>query len=133
MSSKETSNPFKWVESITYVKNDMMESEESVKDYNSYMVNRALSFHMDCVLFANEMNGKWQLPNDMQYRYLMQAIRPKRRFSGKWPKKIAEDFTKAVSKYYGVGSREAAEIVTVLTNEQLDMIRTELESREGTS
>lgn len=126
-------NPFKWVESISRTKVDMIQSEEDAKGYNAYMVNRALSLHLDCVLYANQMNSQWELDSDMQYQFLRSAIRSKKRFSGKWPKRAEDACTRAVAVYYGVGAREAAEIVDVLSADQLDMIRSEIESREGTS
>ena len=44
------------VPSILQTKKNVFSDEHEYKDYKAFMVNRALSFHMDCVLYANEMN-----------------------------------------------------------------------------
>ena len=41
------------IPSILQNKKNVLENE---KDYNAYIINKALSFHYDCVMQANEMN-----------------------------------------------------------------------------
>ena len=42
-----------WLNSINQTKEDL---SEDIKSYPPFIVNRCLSGHLDCVLFANEMN-----------------------------------------------------------------------------
>jgi hypothetical protein len=49
--------------------------EENKKDYVPFVINKALSFHYDCIMIANEMN---KLPNTdkiLQYHYYLNKIR----------------------------------------------------------
>ena len=55
------------IPSILQTKKNVLENP---KDYNAFVVNRALSFHYDAALQANEMNKLPGLPADMQYHYL---------------------------------------------------------------
>ena len=46
-----------WLNSINFNKNNLIEEDPSIiKDYPPYIINRCLSGHFDCVMFANEMN-----------------------------------------------------------------------------
>mgnify|MGYP000935935724 CR=1 FL=1 len=45
------------------------------KDYNSFIINRGLSYFVDTVLYANEMNLRHELNNRMQNDYLLNSIR----------------------------------------------------------
>ena len=49
--------PFDFVNQIHHGKKDLIaEDPTAEKDYNAFIVNRALSFGHDTALFANEMN-----------------------------------------------------------------------------
>ena len=84
------SNPFDYVTSITYGKNDMMTGSENDElaeaGYNAYLTNKSLSYFPDTLFYANEMNVMNHTDKRLQYSYLLNSIRPKKRFS-KWVKK----------------------------------------------
>lgn len=56
------------------------------RKYPPFMVNRGLSYFVDTVMLANEMNQRFDLAPKMQYDFLYHGVRKKRRFS-KWHKK----------------------------------------------
>ena len=56
-----------WLNSINFTKENLMEDHSAIKDYPPYIINRCLSGHLDCVMFANEMNKYPNLDKDMQY------------------------------------------------------------------
>ena len=76
------------IPSILQTKKDVLETD---KDYNAFVVNRALSFHYDCVLQANEMNRYPSLPVTLQYHYLLNSIRGYKRPFRKWEKRETID------------------------------------------
>ena len=59
-------NPFDFVKSITYTKQDIMH-DLNKSEYESFLVNRALSYYQDCILYANEMNRRFELEVRLQY------------------------------------------------------------------
>lgn len=71
------------VPSILQTKKDVLDNE---KDYAAFVVNRSLSYHMDCILYANQMNINHGLPKKLQYQYLLQSVRPIKRKFEKWQK-----------------------------------------------
>jgi hypothetical protein len=119
-------NIWDYVSSITETKKKL----EIEKAYNTFMINRALSYFADTLFFANEMNKWWRnVDNDQHYDYLRYAIRAKRRRSGKWAKRSTDINLEAVMKFYGYGRREAADAMSVMDSEHIEMIKQDLESR----
>ena len=79
------------------------------KAYNGYMINRSLSYFPDTVLAANEMNVNHQLDKKMQFDFLINIIRKRKRFS-KWEKKKADGDVDVVKEYYGYNDLKAVSI-----------------------
>ena len=107
--------------SIMQTKQHILEEE---KDYSAFMVNRALSYHPDCLMHANQMNQNFNLDQKPQYDYLINIIRAKKRPYVKWEKPIKEDDLLAVKLFFGYSGKKAAEALKILTEEQLKIIRT---------
>lgn len=108
------------VPSILQTKKPILEDE---KDYNSFMVNRALSYHMDCIMYANQMNVNFGLDRKPQYDYLINIVRAKKRNFAKWEKPIQEDNLQSIKLFFGYSDAKAAEALKVLTDEQIDIIK----------
>ena len=70
-------SPFDFVNSINYTKDNLMVDPWSEKQYNKYVINKALSFSSDTVIHANEMNARPHIPVKMQYNFLINNIRLK--------------------------------------------------------
>lgn len=117
-------NPFDIVSSVSHTKTRVI-SEENESDYSSFMVNRALSYYPDTILHAQEMNVNHHLPALLQYDYLLNSLRKKKRFS-KWFKRGKSETLSAVMKYYNCSYRKALEIVGTLSEEQLADITNEM-------
>jgi len=108
-------NLSKVLESINYTKEDVL--DPNGKDYVPFVVNKSLSYFMDTVAYANEMNKYPFLDKRMQYDYLKGSIRKRKRFSG-WVKKDKSDVIDAIIKYYDVSYRKALEYEKLLTEDQ---------------
>ena len=115
--------PFDFVNSINVSKDNLIEKDPNCeKDYVPFLTNRALSYFPDTVLYANVMNGYPFLSNKLQYEYLLNSIRPKRRFS-KWAKRDESENIKALSRYYGYSMKKAEEVLPIFSQEQIDTIK----------
>ena len=111
------------IPSILQTKKNVFSDEREYKDYKAYMVNRALSFHMDCVLYANEMNLHPGLDEDMQYQYLLNTVRPMKRKFQPWQRADILKDLECVKQYFGYSDEKAKEALRILTDEQLEQIR----------
>ena len=83
------------IPSILQTKKNVLEDE---KDYSAFVVNKALSFHYDCVLQANEMNQYPNLPNLLQYHYLLNKVRGYKRPYQKWVKRETTEDLDAIKE-----------------------------------
>lgn len=115
-------NPFNYVNSINLSKKDIMQSPEDEKAYNSFMVNRSLSYFSDTVVIANEMNRYHHLDSRLQYQFLINIIRKRKRFS-KWVKPELENDLESVKKYYGYSNEKANQILPLLSPSQRQEIK----------
>lgn len=108
------------VPAIMYTKKDVLENE---KDYHAFIVNKALSFHMDCVFPANQMN---MLPNTdgrLQFDYLLNTVRGYKRPYQKWQKRETLDNLDAVKEYFNFSNDKAKEALAVLSDAQIEEIK----------
>ena len=108
------------IPSILHNKNHDLENE---KDYHAFVINKALSFHYDCVFQANEMNKYPGLPATLQYQYLLNTIRGYKRPFRKWEKRETIDDLEAVKEYYNYSYEKAKEALVLLSNAQKEAIR----------
>ena len=125
--------PFDFVNSINITKKNLMRGsyndELSEKAYIPFLTNRSLSYFTDTLLYANEMNRYPTLDNKLQYEYLLNSIRTKKRFS-KWFKKGDAKQLELIAKYLKVSLREAKEYQKVLTDNQKKQIEKQFEDLE---
>ena len=115
-------NPFQFLNAINYTKKDLMVDPENEKHYNSFVINRSLSYFPDTVAIANEMNKYHHLDSRLQFSFLINIIRKRKRFS-KWIKPEIEDDVEVVKKYYGYSNEKSRQILPLLTSQQIDIIR----------
>jgi len=102
-------------------------TEENEKDYVHYVVNKALSFHYYFILYANEMNKRPGLDKLLQYQYYLNTIRPYKRPFQKWHKKDSIENLSLIKEYYNVSNDKAKEILGILTDAQIEIVKKKLE------
>jgi hypothetical protein len=104
---------------------------EDITGYNVWLTNRSLANFIDTVLFANVVNIYNELDPQMQYDYLFYGVTKGRRFAKK--KKVIEehpDFT-LVQDYYKYSAVRTREVLRVLTQEQIEIIKNKKNESEG--
>jgi len=111
-------NPFEFLNSINLSKQNLIVDDLSEKAYNGFMVNRSLSYFPDTTLAANEMNINHHLDKKLQYDFLINIIRKRKRFS-KWDKKKQNGDVDVVKEYYGYSDVKAEQVLHLFTPEQL--------------
>ena len=114
-------NPFDIVASVSHNKKRIIDGENE-QEYSAFIINRALSYYPDTLMYAQEMNTNHHIPALLQYDYYFNSLRPKKRFS-KWFKKEKLDTLTAVMQYYGYSYRRAMETLNTLTPNELDNIK----------
>ena len=102
-----------------------MVDEDTEKGYAPFMVNRGLSYFQDTVLFANEMNTRSHIDSKLQYDFLREGIRSKKRFS-KWIKKTSPASIETIKEYYGYSDAKAEAIADMVSPEDLKAMKKHL-------
>jgi hypothetical protein len=129
-------NPFDYTNSISQNKKDLMRGtvndKLAEKSYNPFLTNRSLSYHNDTVFFANEMNTRHQLDNLLQYDFLLNIVRSKKRYA-KWSKNNNDGDLLIVKEYYGYNTTKALQTLSILSVDQLKIIKRKLQKggRDG--
>tara|TARA_B100001248_G_scaffold154353_1_gene116165 strand:- start:3414 stop:3803 length:390 start_codon:yes stop_codon:yes gene_type:complete len=122
-------NPFDFVTDINLGKKDIITNSDNPelaeRTYNPYLTNKSLSYFQDTVHYANEMNMHSDLNHKMQYSFLLNIVRKRKRFS-KWHKTIDDENLQAVIDYYGYSVKKAKEALKILSDEQLSTIKLKL-------
>lgn len=111
------------IPSILQTKKDVFTDDPNMRDYNPYMINKALSNYIDSVIFANNMNMSYHLHKKAQYDYYINIVRAMKRPYAKWYKAQKEDDLEAVKLFFGYSTKQAREAIKLLTEEQIDIIR----------
>lgn len=123
-------NPFDFVNSISFTKKDMMTNTENddlaEKGYVPFIVNKSLSYFADTLLYANEINALTGVDNKLQYHFLLNSVRPSKRFA-KWAKKHDSEDMENVKAFYHLNNEKAQQALTLLSREQLDVIKQKLQ------
>lgn len=114
--------PFDFINAISHTKQDLMAQENVESQYKPYVINKGLSFYPDTVIQANEMNSRPHLDKKMQFNFLINIIRSKKRYS-KWLKAEKLENLEVVQEYYGYSKEKARQVLPLFSNEQIDYLK----------
>ena len=116
-----------YLPAINHTKKNLMDSDDVMweKKYPAFMVNKVLSGFSDTIMLTNEMNRNHFLDRDMQFQFLLNSIRSKKRFTPFLRASKIKDI-ECVKEYYGYSNEKAKSALDILTNEQLKLIKARL-------
>jgi len=116
-----------YLPAINHTKKNLMDSDDPMweKKYPAFMVNKVLSGFSDTIMLTNEMNRNHFLDRDMQFQFLLNSIRSKKRFTPFLKASKIKDI-ECVKEYYGYSNEKAKSALDILTKEQLKLIKERL-------
>jgi len=116
-----------YLNSINFTKKNLMKSEDKewIKKYPAFIINKILSGFQDTIMLVNEVNRNHFLDKDMQYSFLLNSIRSKKRFSPFLRASKLKDID-LVKEYYGYSNEKAKTVLDILTKDQLKLIKEKL-------
>jgi hypothetical protein len=117
------SNPFDYVNSILQNKKNLIVDELTEKEYQPFLVNRTLSYHKDCILYANEMNRRHLTDKKLQYDFFLNTIRSQKRPFAKWIKTEKSEDLECIKQVFGLSNEKARESMRLLSNEQIQQLK----------
>ena len=115
-------NPFEFVKAINYSKKDIMVDDLVEKEYNPFIINRALSYFSDTIMYANEMNKNHHLDGRLQFDFFINIIKKRKRFSP-WLKATEIEDLNVIKEYYGYSNEKAKSVLSLLNNKQIENLK----------
>lgn len=120
-------SPFDFVDIILNNRKKFSNDELDFDAYKPFLVNRSLSYQMDCILYVNELNMSPSVPKNLQYQYLLNTIRPMKRKFQSWQKQAVIKDLEYVKEYFGYSDEKAKEALRILSDQQIALIKEKLE------
>jgi len=116
-----------YLKAINQSKETLMDTEDKMweKKYLPYVVNRCVYPFMDTILLVNEMNQYSGLDNKLQFHFLINSIRSKKRFAP-WLKTSKIENLELIKEYFGYSDQKAKDVLNVLTDEDITSIQKKL-------
>ena len=113
-----------YLNAINHTKEKLMdtEDEEWEKKYPPFIVNKCLSGFQDTLMLVNEINQYHHLDKKLQFDFLLNSIRPRKRFTP-WLKAKKLDNLEYVKEFYGYNNEKAKVALTILNDEQIATIK----------
>ena len=118
-----------YLNAINYSKQNLLDSDDITwgKKYPPYVINRCLSQHVDTIMMANEVNQRHGLDKRLQFHFLLNSIRKRKRFGGKWITTSKSKNLEFIQEYYGYSNSKAKVALDTLTKKQIEFIKLKLD------
>ena len=116
-------SPFDYLNAIMQNKKQLIVDEETEREYSPFMVNRGLSYHKDCIMYANEMNTKHYLDKKLQNDFLLNTVRSQKRPFAKWVKSAKSEDLSCIKQVFGFSDNKASEVLRLLSKEQIQKLK----------
>lgn len=116
-----------YLKAINETKEPLMdgEDEEWEKKYPPYIVNKCLSPFQDTILLVNEINQYPNIDKKLQFDFLINSLRPRKRFTP-WLKAKKLENIEYVKEFYGYNNEKAKVALTILNDDQIATIKQKL-------
>jgi len=116
-----------YLKSLNETKENLMESDDPMweKKYSPFIINKCLAPFNDTIMLVNEMNMRHHLPSKLQYDFLLNTIRSKKRYAP-WVKASKLKDLEYVKEYFGYSNEKAKAALKILDNEQINTIKDSL-------
>ena len=116
-----------YLNAINYTKEPLMntEDEQCEKKYPSFIVNKCVAPFPDTVMLLNEINQLHHLDNKLQFDFLINSLRPRKRYTP-WLKAKKLENLEYVKEYYGYNNEKAKAALDILNDEQISAIKIKL-------
>ena len=116
-----------YLKAVNQTKEPLMDGddEEWERKYPPFIVNKCVAPFADTIMLVNEIN---QLPNvdkKMQFDFLLNSLRPRKRFTP-WLKATKLENLEYVKEFYGYNNEKAKSALDILSDEQISAIKQKL-------
>ena len=116
-----------YLNAINYTKEPLLDTEDEQweKKYYPFIVNKCGAPFPDTVMLVNEINQLHHLDKRLQFDFLINSLRPRKRYTP-WLKAKKLENLEYVKEYYGYNNEKAKEALDILNDEQISAIKQKL-------
>ena len=117
-----------YLNAINHTKERLLDSEDEQweKKYAPFIVNKCVAPFPDTLMLVNEINQLHHLDKKLQFDFLINSLRPRKRFSP-WLKTSKIKNLETIKEYFGYSDQRAKEVLNVLTDEDISYMETKLD------
>ena len=116
-----------YLNAINHEKKNLMDTDDEMweKKYPPFIVNKCVAPFPDTIHLVNEMNMHNHLDSKLQFDFLLNSIRPRKRYTPWMKAKKVKDL-EYVKEYYGYSNEKAKSALEILNDEQIKTIKNSL-------
>ena len=116
-----------YINAINYTKEPLLDTEDEqwVKKYPPYIVNKCIAPFPDSVMLVNEINQLHYLDKKLQFDFLINSLRPRKRYAP-WMKAKKLKSLEYVKEFYGYNNEKAKAALDILNDKQISAIKEKL-------
>jgi len=116
-----------YLNAINHTKERLLDSEDEEweKKYPPFIVNKCVYPFQDTIMLVNEINQLPHLDKKLQFDFLLNSIRPRKRY-GPWTKASRIEDLEYVKEFYSYSNSKAKAALDILTDEQIATIKQKL-------
>ena len=113
-----------YLKAINQTKEPLMdgEDEEWEKKYPPFIVNKCVAPFQDTIMLVNEINQLHHLDKKLQFDFLINSLRPRKRYTP-WLKATKLENLEYVKEFYGYNNEKAKVALDLLNDEQISAIK----------
>ena len=113
-----------YLNAINHKKVNLMDTDDEMweKKYPPFIVNKCLAPFTDTIMLVNEVNQLHHLDKKLQYDFLLNSLRTRKRFAP-WVKATKLENLEYVKEFYGYNNEKAKVALDILTDEQISAIK----------
>ena len=113
-----------YLNAINHEKKNLMDTDDEMweKKYPAFIVNKCIAPFPDTIHLVNEMNLHNHLDKKLQFDFLINSLRPRKRYTP-WVKATKLENLEYVKEFYGYNNEKAKVALDILDDEQISAIK----------
>ena len=113
-----------YLKAINQTKDSLLDTEDEQweKRYPSFIINKCIAPYPDTVMLVNEINQLHHLDKKLQFDFLINSLRPRKRYTP-WMKAKKLRNIEYVKEFYGYNNEKAKVALDILDDEQISAIK----------
>lgn len=110
-------------------KTELLDKEYIEREYVPFVVNKLMSYFLDTVLYADNMNKAYNLDKYSQYLYYYHGVRKGNRFSPLHKPDMSKykETLELIKEYYNYSDQKALEALRILTDKNIETIQRKMD------